>query len=202
MTRRTLRPSSSRSSLRLGYGVMLANRCLYQCAKYAISKCGTACPFHTIKLFRSFTPVRIIPHGLRRSRLRYRRLGGQTTCGGGIGDLLGEYTGARSVRPRRRPVSRPAQQGFVLNDYLVEQNLQKMLQLPDFRSRSITATRGRCGKPSCRCHQHLFDPSHATERSSWPRLSGMPEAAALSWVGYEAYLPRTRSTPEKSNSNL
>src|ERR1700678_3855581 len=30
---------------------------------------------------------------------------------------------------------------------------QEMLQLPDFRSGSITATRGRCGKPSCRCHQ-------------------------------------------------
>jgi hypothetical protein len=30
---------------------------------------------------------------------------------------------------------------------------QQMLQLPDFRSGSITATRGTCGKPSCRCHQ-------------------------------------------------
>ena len=30
---------------------------------------------------------------------------------------------------------------------------QEMLRLPDFRSGSITATRGRCGKPSCRCHQ-------------------------------------------------
>jgi hypothetical protein len=30
---------------------------------------------------------------------------------------------------------------------------QEMLRLPDFRSGSITATRGRCGKPTCRCHQ-------------------------------------------------
>ena len=31
--------------------------------------------------------------------------------------------------------------------------LQQMLRLPDFRSGSITATRGTCGKPTCRCHQ-------------------------------------------------
>lgn len=31
--------------------------------------------------------------------------------------------------------------------------LQQMLRLPDFRSGSITATRGTCGKPNCRCHQ-------------------------------------------------
>jgi hypothetical protein len=31
--------------------------------------------------------------------------------------------------------------------------LQQMLRLPDFRSGSITATRGPCGKPTCRCHQ-------------------------------------------------
>src|ERR1700733_1462573 len=120
MTRRILRPLSSLSSLRLGYRVMLANRSLYHCAKYAISNVEQRARSMRIKLFRSFTRVRVIPHGLRRSRLRYRRLGGQTTCGGGIGHLLGEYTGARSVRPRRWPVSRPAQQGFVLNDYLVE----------------------------------------------------------------------------------
>ena len=30
---------------------------------------------------------------------------------------------------------------------------QEMLRLPDFRSGSITATRGTCGKPNCRCHQ-------------------------------------------------
>jgi hypothetical protein len=31
--------------------------------------------------------------------------------------------------------------------------LQPMLRLPDFRSGSITATRGTCGKANCRCHQ-------------------------------------------------
>jgi hypothetical protein len=31
--------------------------------------------------------------------------------------------------------------------------LQRILQLPDFRSGSITATYGICGKPSCHCHQ-------------------------------------------------
>ncbi|PYU53422.1 MAG: hypothetical protein DMG56_29130, partial [Acidobacteria bacterium] len=31
--------------------------------------------------------------------------------------------------------------------------LQQILRLPDFRSGSITATRGTCGKPTCHCHQ-------------------------------------------------
>jgi hypothetical protein len=31
--------------------------------------------------------------------------------------------------------------------------LQQMLELPDFRSGSITATYGACGKPNCHCHQ-------------------------------------------------
>ena len=31
--------------------------------------------------------------------------------------------------------------------------LQQMLRLPDFRSGSITATWGTCGKANCRCHQ-------------------------------------------------
>jgi hypothetical protein len=30
---------------------------------------------------------------------------------------------------------------------------QEMLQLPDFRSGSITPTHGTCGKPNCHCHQ-------------------------------------------------
>lgn len=30
---------------------------------------------------------------------------------------------------------------------------QEILRLPDFRSGSITTTRGTCGKPNCRCHQ-------------------------------------------------
>lgn len=31
--------------------------------------------------------------------------------------------------------------------------LVQMLELGDFRSGSITAIHGRCGKPNCRCHQ-------------------------------------------------
>ena len=31
--------------------------------------------------------------------------------------------------------------------------LSQILQLGDFRSGSITAVSGRCGKPNCRCHQ-------------------------------------------------
>jgi len=30
---------------------------------------------------------------------------------------------------------------------------QRMMELPDFRSGSITATYGTCGKSNCRCHQ-------------------------------------------------
>lgn len=30
---------------------------------------------------------------------------------------------------------------------------EQMRRLPDFRSGSITATRGTCGKPTCHCHQ-------------------------------------------------
>jgi hypothetical protein len=31
--------------------------------------------------------------------------------------------------------------------------LREILSLGDFRSGSITATSGKCGKPNCRCHQ-------------------------------------------------
>jgi hypothetical protein len=31
--------------------------------------------------------------------------------------------------------------------------LARILELGDFRSGSVTAISGRCGKPSCRCHQ-------------------------------------------------
>jgi len=36
---------------------------------------------------------------------------------------------------------------------------QEMVRLPDFRSGSITATRGTCGKPNCHCHQ-AHHPGH------------------------------------------
>ena len=36
--------------------------------------------------------------------------------------------------------------------------LSEIIDLGDFRSGSISAISGRCGKPDCRCHQpaHLF----------------------------------------------
>jgi hypothetical protein len=43
------------------------------------------------KLFGSFTPVRVVLHGLRRSRLVDRRLGGQTTCSWGICHLAEKH---------------------------------------------------------------------------------------------------------------
>src|ERR1700691_3556525 len=38
--------------------------------------------------------------------------------------------------------------------------LTQILELGDFRSGSITAINGRCGKPSCHCHQPN-QPAHA-----------------------------------------
>jgi hypothetical protein len=43
-----------------------------------------------VKLFGSFTPVRVILHGLRRSPPVNRRLGGQAARSWGICHLLGE----------------------------------------------------------------------------------------------------------------
>ena len=37
--------------------------------------------------------------------------------------------------------------------------LQRILQLPDFRTGSITATYGACGKPSCYCHRPNQSPN-------------------------------------------
>ena len=57
------------------------------------------------KLLWSFTLVRIVLHGLRRSRLIDLRLGGQTAGRRGICHLPREYPVARTVRLQRRPVS-------------------------------------------------------------------------------------------------
>jgi hypothetical protein len=48
---------------------------------------------------------------------------------------------------------------------------QQMLQLPDFRSGSITATRGTCGKPNCRCHQP-HQPGHGPNYRLTRKLKG------------------------------
>src|SRR5208283_2621023 len=91
-----------------------------------------ACMAHRIagaKLFGSFSLLRVVLHGLRRSRLGDRRLGGQTTRSWGVCHLLSEDTVARPVRLQRRPVSRPGQQGFVLDDGLVDQNLHSTFEI-------------------------------------------------------------------------
>ena len=80
-------------------------------------------------LFRSLTTVRVVLHGLRRSRLGDPRFGGQTTCCGRICHLLGEYAEARPGRVQRRPVSRRGQQGFVPDNGLVDQNLDSTFEI-------------------------------------------------------------------------
>src|ERR1700733_6021281 len=93
---------------------------LYPFCEITISNVKHRARFTGTKLFGSFTPVRVVLHRLRRSRLVDRRVGGQTTCSRGICHLLGEYSVAWPIRPQRRPVSRPGQQRFVLDDDLVD----------------------------------------------------------------------------------
>jgi hypothetical protein len=81
------------------------------------------------QLLGTFAPVRVVLDGLRRSRFVDHRLGGQPTCNWGICHLLGKYAVARPVRPQRRPVSRPGEQGFVLDDGLVDQNLHSAFEI-------------------------------------------------------------------------
>ena len=81
------------------------------------------------KLFGSLTAFRVVPHGLRSSRLVDRRLGEETTGSRGICHLLGEYTVARPVRLQSRPVSGPSQQRFVLDDGLVDQDLHSTFEI-------------------------------------------------------------------------
>jgi hypothetical protein len=49
--------------------------------------------------------------------------------------------------------------------------LQQMRRLPDFRSGSITATRGTCGKPTCRCHQPN-EPGHGPNYRLTRKVNG------------------------------
>ena len=49
--------------------------------------------------------------------------------------------------------------------------LSEILHLGDFRSGSITATRGRCGKPNCRCHQS-DQPPHGPHFRLTKKVSG------------------------------
>ena len=43
--------------------------------------------------------------------------------------------------------------------------LSEIIDLGDFRSGSISAISGRCGKPDCRCRQ-LGQPAHGADRST------------------------------------
>ena len=51
----------------------------------------------------------------------------------------------------------------------------QILQLGDFRSGSITAIKGRCGKPNCRCHQ-AGQPGHGPNF----RLTGKVDGKTIS----------------------
>src|ERR1700687_5833399 len=66
-------------------------------SRWPLTNTGQSVP----KLFWNFTPVRVVLHGLRRSRLVDRRLGAHTTGSRGICHLLGEYTVARPRRLHR-----------------------------------------------------------------------------------------------------
>jgi len=49
--------------------------------------------------------------------------------------------------------------------------LSQIMQLGDFRSGSITAISGRCGKPNCRCHQP-GQPPHGPNYRLTRKLNG------------------------------
>jgi hypothetical protein len=75
---------SAIQSMRARFNVLLANQ--------------TDRPKLRSKLFGRFTLVRVVLHGLRRSPVANRRLGGEAARSGGICHLLGEYTVARPSR--------------------------------------------------------------------------------------------------------
>jgi hypothetical protein len=62
--------------------------------------------------------------------------------------------------------------------------LSQITELGDFRSGSITAIQGRCGKPNCRCHQPL-QPGHGPNFRLTRKVKGhtvtesFPSAAEL-----------------------
>lgn len=61
---------------------------------------------------------------------------------------------------------------------------RRLANLGDFRPGSISATSGRCGKPSCRCHQPNQPPHGPTDRLTY-KVDGktvsesLPDPAAL-----------------------
>ena len=57
--------------------------------------------------------------------------------------------------------------------------LSQILELGDFRSGSITAIQGRCGKPSCHCHQP-GQPGHGPNFRLTRKLNGKTVSESFS----------------------
>lgn len=59
------------------------------------------------------------------------------------------------------------------------QILTQILELGDFRSGSITAIQGRCGKPNCRCHQP-GQPGHGPNFRLTRKVRGKTQSESFS----------------------
>jgi hypothetical protein len=57
--------------------------------------------------------------------------------------------------------------------------LMRILQLGDFRSGSITAIKGRCGKPNCHCHQQ-GQPGHGPNFRLTRKVNGKTVSESFS----------------------
>ena len=57
--------------------------------------------------------------------------------------------------------------------------LMQILELGDFRSGSITAIKGRCGKPNCRCHQPN-QPAHGPNFRLTRKINGKTVSESFS----------------------
>lgn len=57
--------------------------------------------------------------------------------------------------------------------------LSQILQLGDFRSGSITAIKGQCGKPNCHCHQPN-EPSHGPNFRLTRKVNGKTVSESFS----------------------
>ena len=60
--------------------------------------------------------------------------------------------------------------------------LTQILELGDFRSGSITATQGRCGKPNCHCHQPN-QPGHGPNFRLTRKINGKTVSESFSSPG-------------------
>jgi hypothetical protein len=57
--------------------------------------------------------------------------------------------------------------------------LSQILELGDFRSGSVTAIRGRCGKPTCHCH-HPNQPGHGPNFRLTRKINGKTVSESFS----------------------